>query len=139
MSSLSRASQKPYRGLALSSEAASHDKSHTSHTPNRRNSQNARNSVNPYAIPAGNTMIYPSNGRKFIKKIVLEANKRRNEELKSTASTTFENPCFISASVEDKENVKNTSNRSSFAKNPEISLKIKGSQSMSMIETTLTH
>jgi hypothetical protein len=72
-------------------------------------------------------MIYPGNGRKFIKNIVLEANKRRNEELKSTASTTFEIPCFISASVEDKENVKNTSNRSSFAKNPEISLKIKAS------------
>jgi hypothetical protein len=128
MNSLSRASQKPYRGLALSTEAASHEKSSTSHTPHRRKkSQNARNSVNPYAIPAGNAMLYPSNGRKFIKKIVLEANKRRNEELKSTASTTFQNPCFISTSVEDKENVRNTSNRSSFTKNPEISLKIKGS------------
>jgi hypothetical protein len=129
MNSLSRASQKPYRGLALSSEAASHDKSHTSHTPNRRNSQNARNSVNPYAIPAGISMIYPSNsnGRKFIKNIVLEANKKRNEELKSTSSTTFENPCLISASVEDKENVISTSNRRSFNKNPEIALKIKGS------------
>jgi len=127
MNSLSRASQKPHRGLALSTEAASHEKSSTSHTPHRRKSQNARNSVNPYAIPAGNTMLYPSNGRKFIKKIVLEANKRRNEELKSTASSSFQNPCFISASVEDKENVRNTSNRSSFAKNPEMSLKIKGS------------